>query len=56
MDKDEVNGNRWEVDILAFRIAQAIVGENGFVGGGEGVVAEGGDVCLCVLTRRLVLE
>jgi hypothetical protein len=26
MDKDEVNGKRWEVDVLAFRIAQAIGG------------------------------
>jgi hypothetical protein len=38
MDRREVNREEWMLDVLAFCIAQAIVGEDGFVGGGEGVV------------------
>jgi hypothetical protein len=56
MDRKEVNREEWVVDVLAFRLAQAIVGEDGFVGGGDGVVAGGRECCLCVLTCRLVLE
>ncbi|KAH9957531.1 hypothetical protein BC827DRAFT_1157245 [Russula dissimulans] len=55
MDRREVNREEWVVDVLAFHVAQAIVGENGFVGGGEGVVAGRGECCLCALTCRLVL-
>ncbi|KAH9964904.1 hypothetical protein BC827DRAFT_1153843 [Russula dissimulans] len=39
MDRREVNREEWVFDVLAFRLTQAIVGEDGFVGGGEGVVA-----------------
>jgi hypothetical protein len=39
MDRREVNRVEWVVDILVFHIAQAIVGEDSFDGGGEGIVA-----------------
>ncbi|KAH9952662.1 CHAT domain-containing protein [Russula dissimulans] len=39
MDRREVNREEWVIDILALRLAQAIVGEDDFVGGGEGGVA-----------------
>jgi hypothetical protein len=43
------------MNILAFCLAQAIVGEDSFVGGGEGVVAGEQGSCLCILTCCLVL-
>jgi hypothetical protein len=39
MDRREVNREEWMIVILVFRIAQAIIGEDGFVGSGKGVVA-----------------
>jgi hypothetical protein len=39
MDRREVNREEWMIVILVFCIAQAIVGEDSFVGGGEGIVA-----------------
>ncbi|KAH9953832.1 hypothetical protein BC827DRAFT_1246014, partial [Russula dissimulans] len=38
MDRKEVNRAEWAVGVLVFRLAQAIVSEDGFDGGGEGVV------------------
>jgi hypothetical protein len=38
-----------------FHLAQAIVGEDGFVGSSEGKVAGEQESCLCILTCRLVL-
>jgi hypothetical protein len=38
MDRKEVNREEWVIDILVFRLAQAIVGENRFVGSSEGIV------------------
>jgi hypothetical protein len=43
MDRVEVNRVEWVVDILAFRLAQAIVSKVSFVGSGEGIVAGGGE-------------
>jgi hypothetical protein len=49
MDRKEVNRAEWEVDVLAFRVAQAIVGEDGFDDGGEGVVAgERSELFVCI--------
>jgi hypothetical protein len=39
IDRREVNREEWMLDVLAFHIAQVIVGEDGFVGGSEGIVA-----------------
>jgi hypothetical protein len=55
MDRQEVDRAERVVDVLVFRLAQAIVGEDGVIGGVEGVVAEGGEGCFGVLTSRLVL-
>jgi hypothetical protein len=38
MDRREVNREEWMIVVLVSHIAQAIVGEDGFVGGGEGIV------------------
>ncbi|KAH9956740.1 hypothetical protein BC827DRAFT_1385898, partial [Russula dissimulans] len=35
-DRKEVNREEWVIDVLAFCLAQAIVGKDGFVGGDEG--------------------
>jgi hypothetical protein len=35
MDRKKVNREEWVVDILAFHLAQAIVGKDGFVGSSE---------------------
>jgi hypothetical protein len=47
----EVRRNGW-VDVLVFCLAQAIVSENGFIGGGEGEVMEKGESCLHLFTMR----
>jgi hypothetical protein len=46
-----IRRNRW-VDVLVFRLVQAIIGENGFIGGGEGEVTEKGECCLHLFTTR----
>jgi hypothetical protein len=62
MDRREVNREEWMIVILVFRIAQAIVGEDSFVGGGEGIVVGEPEwlfwrvdilaLCLCVQALR----
>jgi hypothetical protein len=39
MDRKEVNREEWVIDVLAFCLAQVIIGKDGFVVGGEGIVA-----------------
>jgi hypothetical protein len=47
----EMRRNGW-VDVLVFCLAQVIVSENGFIGGGEGEVMEKGECCLHLFTMR----